>query len=96
MIATVDDVRRADADAGRRGDTVTLLQDAAGSGQPVMFPGTRELRPVALAAAEPTRPSGGYVHGTTSPVPARPTAIGRTMMWLLDRIIALMRSAPAR
>lgn len=91
MTLTLDDTRREAADSAHRGDTVTMLQDAAGSGQPVMFPGTLESRPSGPQAVDAPAPAGGYVHGTTNPVPAQPTLIGGAMMWLTDRLIALMR-----
>ncbi len=75
--------------------TVTMLQDAAGSGQAVMFPGTRESRPSALAA-EPRMPSAGYTHESIPPPVDRTGPIAHLGMWLVDRLIALMRVAPAR
>jgi len=95
MTPTVDDTRRADADAGHRGDTVTLLQDAAGSGHPVMFPGTLESRPAKPVGVEPPRPAGGYTHLDAPAPPDHTGTGGRAMLWLVDRLIALMRTAPS-
>lgn len=95
MTLELDDRRRAAAEAQHRGDTVTMLQDAAGSGHPVMFPGTRESRAVA-PSQEPRMPAGGYVHGTTPTSPEHTGPIGRLVIWLVDRLIALLRTAPAR
>jgi len=75
--------------------TVTMLQDAAGSGHAVMFPGTRELRPSRLAT-EPQMPAAGYTHEGLAPPPDRTGPIAHLGMWLVDRLIALMRVAPAR
>jgi len=90
MTLTLDDARQSKADAGHRGDTVTLLQDAAGSGHPVMFPGTRESRTVPMAAT-PQPPAGGYRHVGASPMPDDTGSGGRAIQWLVGRLIAAMR-----
>ncbi len=95
MTSTLDDVRRAEASAEYRAGTVTMLQDAAGSGQPVMVPGTRESRLSALPT-EPLMPSAGYNHEGMPPLPDRTGPIAHLMMSLVDRLIALMRVAPSR
>jgi hypothetical protein len=95
MPLTLGDARRVEADARHGGDTVTLLQDAAGSGSAVMFPGTRESRPHAAAAASPV-PAGGYTHASAPPFPDHAGPFAHGMMWLIDRLIALMRVAPSR
>lgn len=96
MTSTSDDARRAEGDAARLAYTVTMLQDAAGSGHPVMFPGTRESRPTAPAAEEPHGPPGGCAHVSTAPLPDHTGRAGHVMIWLVDRLIGLMRVAPAR
>ncbi len=73
-----------------------MLQDAAGSGHPVMFPGTLESRPSAPAASERPAPPGGYVQEHALPASDHTGRAGRTVIWLVDRLIALLRTAPAQ
>ena len=90
MAIALDETRRADAQTEHRGDTVTLLQGAASSGHPVMFPGTRESRTVPMAAT-PEPPAGGYDHVGAAPMPDATGSAGRAMQWLVGRLIAAMR-----
>ena len=90
MTLTLEDARRSKAEAGQRGDTVTLLQDAAGSGHPVMFPGTRESRMVVMPTVA-LPPAGGYIHASASPMPETTGSAGRAVQWLVGRLIAAMR-----
>ncbi len=95
MTPTLDESRRAASEAARRGDTVTMLQRAVESGHPVMFPGTRESRVVPLSE-EPRMPAGGYVHEDTPRAPDHTGTVGRTVIWLVDRLIGLLRTSSAR
>lgn len=96
MMPTLDETQRAAADEEHLGETVTMLQDAAGSGQHVMFPGTRESRPTPVPVEEPATPAGGYNQQHTLPAVDHTGPVGRTIIWLVDRLIALMRTAPSR
>ncbi|MEQ1730789.1 MAG: hypothetical protein ABL982_20665 [Vicinamibacterales bacterium] len=60
-----------------------------------MVPGTREPHPAGVTSEDTGMPVGGYVHDATPPLPDHTGRAAHSMMWLVDRLIALMRTAPA-
>ncbi len=61
-----------------------------------MVPGTREPRPSVVTSDDTRMPVGGYVHDGTPALPDHTGRVAHSLMWLVDRLIALMRTAPAR